>query len=375
MAQDKKALKRTVLYDTHLQLGAKMVPFAGWEMPVQYTGILAEHRTVRSAAGLFDVSHMGEIWIEGERALESLQELITNDAGKLRRNQVMYSPMCKEDGGTVDDLLVYKISERRYLLVVNAGNREKDLAWIKEHVGKKASVEDRSDETAQLALQGPASQKILQRLTGAKLDNLKYYWFIEEKINGIEGIISRTGYTGEDGFEIYVEGERAPELWNVLLEAGKDAGLNPVGLGARDTLRFEACLPLYGHELSEEITPLEAGLKAFVKLDKENFVGKNALLEEYNLGLAKCLVGFEMMERGIPRSGYPIYDEDGEKQGFVSSGSFAPHLQKNLGLGFVGRTNIGLGVEITIGVRGKLLKARIVKTPFYKKVGKRLSAG
>jgi len=371
MAQDEKILRRTVLYDTHRQHGAKMVPFAGWEMPVQYAGILVEHNTVRSAAGLFDVSHMGEIWLEGERAKEALQALVTNDAAKLKVNQVMYSPMCNESGGTVDDLLIYKVSERRYLLVVNAGNREKDLAWIKEHVnkiaGKTVDVIDRSNETAQLALQGPASCEILQKLTEIKLENMQYYWFAEGKINGVEGIVSRTGYTGEDGFEIYVPGERVQKLWEALLEAGKDAGLKPAGLGARDVLRFEACLPLYGHELSEEITPLEAGLKAFVKLDKEDFIGKDALLEEYNLSSAKCLVGFEMLERGIPRSGYPIYNEDGEKQGFVSSGSFAPSLQKNLGLGFIGGAQVGLGTEITVGVRGKRLKARVIETPFYKR--------
>jgi aminomethyltransferase len=342
-----------------------MVPFAGWLMPVQYGGILEEHRAVRRAAGIFDVSHMGELWIEGEGATGVVQELITNDAARLKEKQIIYSPMCYPDGGVVDDVLVYKTAPHSYLLVVNAGNRQKDLDWITERAGRAARVSDRSEETAQIALQGPASLEILQKLTSLALSEIKYYWFTGGKVNDIECLVSRTGYTGEDGFEIYAPREKAAGLWESLLAAGQQAGLKPAGLGARDTLRFEACLPLYGHELSPSITPLEAGLKAFVKLEKENFTGREALLRQQQQGLSKRLVGFDMLDRGIPRQGYPIKDRHGESIGFVSSGTFSPTLEKNLGLGFIstGHTDEHIFVE----VRGRQLKARIIQRPFYKR--------
>lgn len=368
MDSDKSAPRQTPLYEIHLKYGAKMVPFAGWLMPVQYSGILEEHKAVRTAAGIFDVSHMGEIWIEGEKALDAVQRLITNDAARLSNNQIMYSPMCYPDGGVVDDILVYKMALDKYLLVVNAGNHGKDLAWITEQAGKTASITDRSEETLQIALQGPAALEILQNLTEEPLEQIKYYWFTEGKVKDIDCIISRTGYTGEDGFEIYAAREKAVELWENLLEAGQNAGLKPAGLGARDTLRFEACMPLYGNELSPAITPLEAGLKPFVKLEKDHFIGRNALLKQREQGMAKKLVGFEMQERGIPRTGYPIKDQNGEPIGFVSSGTFAPTLQKNLGLGFVNTGHAVIGQSIFVEVRGKQLEARIIKRPFYQRL-------
>ncbi|MBE0466024.1 MAG: glycine cleavage system aminomethyltransferase GcvT [Candidatus Desulforudis sp.] len=367
MESDKSALKQTPLYGIHLNHGARMVPFAGWIMPVQYSGILEEHKAVRTAAGLFDVSHMGEIWIEGTGALEVVQRLITNDAAGLSENQAMYSPMCYPDGGVVDDLLVYKTAPDRYLLVVNAGNLDKDLVWITERAGPAARITDRSEETAQIALQGPASLEILRHLTIAPLEQLKYYWFLEGKVNGVDCLISRTGYTGEDGFEIYAAPEKAAELWESLLEAGRNAGLKPAGLGARDTLRFEAGLLLYGNELSPEITPLEAGLKSFVKLEKHHFIGREALLKQQEQGPAKKLVGFEMLERGIPRSGYPLKDQSGEKIGWVSSGTFAPTLEKNLGLGFVSSGHAAPGTLIFVEIRGKLVQAQVIPRPFYRK--------
>lgn len=357
--------QKTPLYETHLKYGAKMVPFAGWMMPVQYSGILEEHRTVRTAAGIFDVSHMGEIWVEGEGALEAVQRLITNDASRLKENQILYSPMCYPDGGVVDDVLVYKMAAGRYLLVVNAGNHPKDLAWITEQTGRAALVTDRSSETAQIALQGPAALEILQQLTVERLDQLKYYWFTGGKIKDIDCIISRTGYTGEDGFEIYAAREKAADLWETLLEAGRKAGLKPAGLGARDTLRFEACLPLYGHELSPEITPLEAGLKSFVRLEKGSFIGRDALLKQQEQGLSKKLVGLEMLERGIPRSGYPIKDQKGESIGYVTSGTFSPTLEKNLGLGYISVGQAVLDQPVFIEIRGRQIKAVVIKRPFY----------
>ncbi len=363
----KEGLKRTSLYETHLKHGAKMVPFAGWEMPVQYCGILEEHKAVRTAAGLFDVSHMGEIWLEGERAAEAVQKLVTNDATGLQDNRVMYSPMCYPDGGVVDDILVYRAADRRYLLVVNAGNRDKDLAWIKEQVGDLVDVTDRSAETALLALQGPRAEDILQKLTTLPLAGMRYYCFAAGKVNGTDALVSRTGYTGEDGFEIFVAWEKAAELWEALLEAGAGAGLQPAGLGARDTLRFEACLPLYGQELSEQITPLEAGLESFVKLDKPDFIGREALAGQHRQGPPRRLVGFEMLDRGIPRTGYPLRDENGRQIGFVTSGTFAPTLQKNLGLGLVETGYARRGTIIVVEVRKKMLRARVIPTPFYKR--------
>lgn len=371
MVSNQDALKKTPLYETHRRHGAKMVSFAGWLMPAQYSGILDEHRTVRAAAGLFDVSHMGEIWIEGAGALETVQRLITNDAARLSVNQALYSPMCYPDGGVVDDLLVYRTASDRYLLVVNAANRERDLAWITEHAGWTARITDRSDETALVALQGPASPEILRSRTDAPLEQLRYLWCMEGQVSGFDCLISRTGYTGEDGFEIFTAPEAAPALWESLLEAGRNSGLKPAGLGARDTLRFEAGLPLYGQELSPEITPLEADLAPFVKLEKGEFLGREALLRQHEQGPARRLVGFEVLDRGIPRSGYPLKNQDGERIGWVSSGTFAPTLEKNLGLGFVASEYAALGTDIFVEIRGRQLRARVVPRRFYRRETRR----
>ncbi len=360
-------LKKTTLYELHKKLGAKMVEFGGWEMPVQYTGIIEEHKAVRSAAGVFDVSHMGEILVKGPGALALIQKLITNDAAKLTVGQALYSPMCYPSGGVVDDLLVYRLEDDEYWLVVNAGNKDKDFAWIKKYQEGEVTVEDISDKTGQIAIQGPKAQDILGKITDIHLGEIKYFRFAWAATAGVKTLVSRTGYTGEDGFELYMKAEEAPIVWEALLSTGKDDGLVPVGLGARDTLRFEARLPLYGHELNEEYTPLEAGLGFFVAFTKaENFIGKEALLKQKAEGIPRKLVGFEMVDRGIPRAGYRI-EKNNIYIGEVTSGSFAPSLGKNLGLGYVKSGEAFLDNEINVIVRDKGLRARIIRTPFYKR--------
>lgn len=359
--------KKTPLYEAHVKVGAKLIDFGGWEMPVQYAGILEEHRAVRTKAGLFDVSHMGEIEVRGPQTLDMVNRLITNDASKLVDGQILYSPMCYETGGTVDDLLVYRHNQEYFLLVVNASNCAKDLAWIAQLAKDfEVTVENISDQTAQLAFQGPLAEKILQQISEIELSSIQYYWFTHGRVAGIECLISRTGYTGEDGFELYFDPSFAMELWDNILAAGKADGAEPIGLGARDTLRFEACLPLYGHELSENISPLEAGLGIFVKLDKDEFLGKEALVRQRAAGLERKTIGFELIERGIARSHYPLA-VNGEEVGIVTSGSFAPTLEKNLGLGLIKVHEAQVDQEIGVMIRGKVVKARIIKKPFYKR--------
>jgi aminomethyltransferase len=361
--------KRTPLYEEHVRLGARLVDFGGWEMPLMYHSILVEHRAVRERAGLFDVSHMGEIAVRGAGAAGFLDRLITNTASALAVGQVLYSPMCAPDGGCVDDLLVYRLAEERFLLVVNAANTDKDLAWIQRLAeGEQGvAVEDVSAATAQLALQGPRAEAVLQRLTSQDLHTVKYYAFRDHlDLAGHRALVSRTGYTGEDGFEIYLEPEGAPGLFRLLLAVGREDGLLPCGLGARDSLRLEARLPLYGQELGPDITPLEAGLEVFVKWDKPDFLGKEALWRQKQAGLRRKLVGFEMVDRGIPRHGYDIVAQ-GQVVGFVSSGMYSPSLDKNVGLGFVPVELAREGQEFFVVVRGKELLARVVKTPFYRR--------
>ncbi len=368
---DVSDLQKTPMFEMHQKHGGKIVNFGGWALPVQYEGIIDEHRTVRQKAGLFDVSHMGEIRVTGSESEEAVNYLMTNDVKNLSINQVIYTPMCYPDGGTVDDLLVYKCDEQDFWLVVNAANKDKDFEWIKEQVeGFDVEVTDESDDTAQLALQGPKAEEILQQLTDVDLGDIKFFWFKDGvQLAGHESLVSRTGYTGEDGFEIYTSLEAGPIIWQAIMEAGEDAGVAPAGLGARDTLRFEAGLCLYGQELSADINPLEAGLNWFVSLDKEDFNGKEALVEAKEEGLEKRLIGFEMLDRGIPRTGYPIYNAGGEQVGEVSSGSYAPTLEKNLGLGFVSPDLTDVGTELRVGVRNRKLKAVVVKFPFYQKEG------
>lgn len=359
-------VRRTPLYNVHVAAGAKMVEFGGWLMPIQYEGILKEHQAVRSAAGLFDVSHMGEIRISGQGARDFLQKLVTNDVSRLKPGCALYSPMCNPQGGTIDDLLVYQLEDDQYLLVVNAANIQKDYDWVKSQAASSVIIENVSEKTCQLALQGPAAQRILQKITAIDLRDIKYFCFVYGRVEGVECLVSRTGYTGEDGFELYFPAEHAEDLWQAILAAGWLGGVKPVGLGARDTLRFEACLALYGHELTDEISPLMAGLGWTVKFNKPEFIGREALLKEKEAGPTHRLVGFEMIDRGIPRQGYPLYKEDREV-GWVTSGTFAPTLEKNLGLAYVAVQWAETGGELDVMVRNKPLKARIVQKPFYKR--------
>ncbi len=362
-------LKKTSLFETHKKLGARMIEFGPWLMPVYYTSVIDEHNTVRNRVGLFDVSHMGEFTIKGKDALVFVQRLITNDASRLSNNQVLYTPICNDKGTIIDDLLVYKFSDQHFMFVVNAANIEKDYRWIDEvarRFDKDIIPKNISDEISLLALQGPKAEETLQKLTNLNLSQIKHYWFKEGKIEGIQAIVSRTGYTGEEGFEIYVKPEYASRVWSGLLEIGKEEEIKPVGLGARDTLRLECAMLLYGNDMDETKTPLEANITRTVKFDKEDFIGKEALLKQKEEGIKQRLVGFVLLERGVPRHNYPIL-KDRERIGIVTSGSFSPTLKKGIGLGYVKTDFFKEGTEIQIQIREKLVKARIVKTPFYKR--------
>ncbi len=358
-------MKRTPLYERHLALGGQMINFGGWELPVQYHGIIKEHEQTRNAAGLFDVSHMGEISVKGPGALRFLQRMVTNDVAAAQDFQAVYSPMCNENGGTVDDLLVYRQDSRSFLLVVNAANTEKDFEWLQSHASGDAEVRNVSDEYAQLALQGPYAERILQKLCDKPLSDIGFYRFrTDVRVAGVTAVVSRTGYTGEDGFELYIRPDKSSEVWDRLLEAGQSDGLMPAGLGARDTLRFEAALPLYGHELSDSISPLEAGLGIFVKLDKEDFIGKSALAKQKAAGLSRRIVGFEMTGRGIPRAQMTVLHH-GAAAGVVTSGGFAPSVGKNIGMALVDAGCAAEGTGLDIVIRDKPVMARVVKRPFY----------
>jgi aminomethyltransferase len=360
-----KKLKKTAIYDEHLNLGAKIIDFGGWQMPVQYSSIIDEHKAVRNKAGLFDVSHMGEILIQGENSLGLVQKLITNDASKMENGQVIYTPMCYEDGGIVDDLLVYRLKEDEFLLVVNASNTTKDFKWIKSNseLFKNVEVYNKTDYYSLIAIQGPISREIISEIVADDIENLKFYRFIETKINGFDAIVSRTGYTGELGFEIYLKSENGPKLWRKLIEIGAEKGLVPAGLGARDTLRLEKALCLYGNDISEKTNPLEAGLSWTVKLDKKDFNGKKELVKVNKDGLNKKLVGFKMIDRGIPRHGYKIKIND-QEVGEVTSGSYSPTLDGNIGLAYIDVDKISIGKEVDICIRKREVKAKIVETPF-----------
>lgn len=358
-------MKRTPLYDKHLECKGKIIDFGGWELPVEYSGIRAEHDAVRNAAGLFDVSHMGEVTVVGDDAEKYIQHIVTNDITVLDDFQICYTTMCYPDGGVVDDLLVYKYNAKRYLLVINASNTDKDYEWLKANEFGNIRIDNASGYFAQLAIQGPNAQEILQKLTDKNLDEIEFYHFADGvKIQSITALVSRTGYTGEDGFEIYLDGKDVAELWDMLLKAGKDLGLIPAGLGARDTLRFEAALPLYGQEIDRDITPLEAGLGFCVKLGKEDFIGRDALAKQKSEGLKRKLAGFEMVERGIPRSHYEVF-ANGRKIGYVTTGSMSPTLNKNIGLALIEAEYAKEGTEIDVLIRNKNVKAKIVKKPFY----------
>lgn len=360
-------MKKTPLYEKHVSLKGKVIDFGGWVLPVEYSGILQEHEAVRSAAGLFDVSHMGEVTVKGPDAEKYIQKMIVNDISTMNNYQIYYSPMCYPHGGVVDDLLVYKYNNEDYLIVINASNTEKDVQWFLDNQEGRVEIVNVSDKYAELALQGPKAQLILQKIADVDLNEIKFFHFMPDvKLNGVSALVSRTGYTGEDGFEIYLDPINAPLVWDQLLEAGKEEGLLPAGLGARDTLRFEACLPLYGQEIDQDITPLEAGLGFFTKLDKESFIGKEALVKQKQTGIPRKLIGFEMVDRGIARSHYEVQVK-GEKIGFVTTGSFSPSLKKNIGLALIDEKYAREGGEIEIVVRNKNLSAKIIKKPFYSK--------
>lgn len=356
-------LQHTPLYETHRRLGARLVEFAGFEMPVRYGSIVEEHRAVREAVGLFDVSHMGQLHLLGPGAGASAERLVTCPVDDLRAGRVRYGCLCNEAGGVVDDVTVHRVSDEELFLCVNAANREKDRAWVEAHLLPDTTLEDRSDATALLALQGPAGEATLARLCDADLSGLRRFRFVDAKVAGVPTRIARTGYTGSDGFELYAPADRAEALWDALVETGREAGLAPAGLGARDTLRLEAALPLYGHELDDETSPLEARLDRFVKLDRGGFLGAEAVERRRREGHARLLVGFVLEERGIARAGYPIAD-GGESVGVVTSGGPSPTLGKSIGLGYVPTRLAAVGASLDVVIRGRPVRGRVVETPF-----------
>jgi len=361
-------LKKTALYEMHKESNGNIVDFSGWLLPIQYTSIKEEHHAVRNNAGLFDVSHMGEVTVKGKEATEFVQNLVANNVKKLKDYQILYAMMCYEDGGIVDDLLVYKYTDEHYYLVINASNVKKDFDWMQQSSKDfQVTLSNDSSDVSEIAIQGPKAQEILQKITDIDLDEIKFFYFKDQvKVNGKEALVSRTGYTGEDGFEVYTSHENIVSIWKELLAVGKDLGLVPTGLGARDTLRFEAALPLYGNELSKDITPLEAGLGFFVKLDNDDFIGKEVLVKQKENGLERKIIGFELLERGIPRHDYDVYSDD-KKIGFVTTGYKSPTLKKSIGFAMVPIEYTDLGTEIFIEVRNKMKKATVVSKKFLKK--------
>ncbi len=360
-------MKRTRLYSAHKRSGAKFVEFFGWEMPVEYAGIVQEHMAVRQKAGLFDVSHMGEILISGEQALDFIQFLTPNDAGRLDAQKAQYSALTTPAGTFVDDLLVYYLEPNVYLLVVNAANTDKDFQWIQSNrKGFDVQVENISDEYTQVALQGPEALNILRPLTEIALEDIPGFGVARGSVGGVEAIVSRTGYTGEDGFEIYTRSEDPENIWDAILEEGKEHGLLPVGLGARDTLRLEAKLMLYGNDIDETTTVLEAGMRWLVKFKKGDFLGREALLKQREEGIRKKIIGFELIGRGIARPHYPVYVEN-EKVSTVRSGTFSPTFHKSIGLTYLPVEHAEIGTEFAVEIRGNMTEARVVPTPFYKR--------
>jgi aminomethyltransferase len=359
-------MKNTALSEVHVKAGAKMVPFAGYNMPVQYAGINAEHETVRKGVGVFDVSHMGEFILKGDKALDLIQRVTSNDASKLYDGKVQYSCLPNKDGGIVDDLLVYRIDEQTYMLVVNASNIEKDWNWISQFNTEGVPMKDISDRTSLLAVQGPKAAEALQSLTDIDLASMEYYTFKKGTFAGIDNVVvSATGYTGAGGFELYVDNEHAEAIWNAVFKAGEPFGIKPIGLGARDTLRLEMGFCLYGNDIDDTTSPLEAGLGWVTKFSKE-FTNSAALADQKAADVTQKLVGFEMIDRGIPRHDYEIVDADGNNIGKVTSGTQSPSLQKAIGMGYVKTEFAKEGTEIFVKIRDNSIKAKIVKPPFYK---------
>ena len=360
-------MKDIALVSKHIELGAKLIPFAGFNMPVQYEGVNIEHETVRNGIGVFDVSHMGEFLLKGAGAIDLIQKISSNDATKLFPGRAQYSCMPNNDGGIVDDLLIYMIAENEYMLVVNASNIEKDWNWIQKHNEFNVEMTDLSDEMSLLAVQGPKANEVLQKLTNVKLDDVKYYHFTKGIFAGVDDVIlSATGYTGSGGFEIYVHNSDAAKVWDAVFEAGKEHSIKPIGLAARDTLRLEMGFCLYGNDINDETSPLEAGLGWITKFTKD-FVNSEFLSKQKAEGVTRKLIGFEMIDRGIPRNGYSIIDDNSNVIGHVTSGTMGPSVKKAIGLGYVQKEFSNEGQEIFLDIRNKKIAARIVKFPFYKK--------
>jgi len=367
-------VRKTALNSVHRAMGAKMVEFNGWDMPVEYPsagGIIAEHNAVRTGVGIFDVSHMGDIRLAGPDALAAVQHISMNDASRLAIGQAQYSALLYPQGTFVDDVIVHRLAEDEYLLVINAGTREKDFNWVRDNTRQfNCKVENLSDDFTQIAIQGPKGVNLLQKLTDADLSAIRFYWLTHSTVCGLKNIlIARTGYTGEDGFEIYIPADEktSATVWNKVLEAGKEFGAVPCGLGARNTLRLEAKLPLYGHEISDTINVWEAGLDRFCKMEKSAFIGRSALEKAKTQGLKRTLVGLEMIERGIARDGYKVWDEADREIGYITSGSYAPFLRRNIALAYVPPEQAALGSTLKVEIRGQGVRAQVVPTPFYKR--------
>ncbi len=356
-------IKKTALYDVHKELGAKLIEFAGYYMPVQYRGIIEEHKRVRTTVGLFDVSHMGEFEISGENAETFLQKMTINDVTKLQVHQIQYSALCYEDGGIVDDLLVYRYPDR-FMMVVNASNLKKDFEWLQAHLMNGVELRDLSDEFSLIAVQGRHAADMLRSLTLVNLDDIGYYWFKQDELAGVDMMISRTGYTGEDGFELMIPVEESLPVWNALMESGRDYDAEPIGLGARDTLRLEVGYCLYGNDIDATTSPLEAGLGWITKLNKGDFIGRDAILQSKQHGLSRKLIGFVMNERSFPRHGYDIM-ADGVKIGYVTSGTYSPMIEKSIGMGYVEIGHSEPDSPIEIVIRDRTQPATVIKTPFY----------
>jgi aminomethyltransferase len=368
------AIRKTALNVVHREMGAKMVEFNGWDMPVEYPssgGIIAEHMAVRTGVGIFDVSHMGDIRLSGREALAAVQKVSMNDASRLAIGQAQYSALLYPAGTFVDDVIVHRLGEQDYLLVINAGTREKDFSWVWDNTRKfDCAVENLSDDYTQIAIQGPKAQDLAQKLSDADLSKVKFYWVTQGTFCGLPNILmGRTGYTGEDGFEVYVPSDEqtSSRVWKEILDSGKEFGAVACGLGARNTLRLEAKLPLYGHEISDTINVWEAGLDRFCKMEKSEFIGREALQEAHDQGLRRMLVGLEMIDRGIARDGYRVMNSAGGQIGYVTSGSYAPFLKKNIALAYVPPEHASLDSELLVEIRGPGVRAKVVPTPFYKK--------
>jgi aminomethyltransferase len=364
-------MKRTALFEEHVRLQGRLVDFGGWELPVQYTGVMDEHQACRTAVGLFDVSHMGEVLVEGKDAEAYLNRAVTNDVSKIAVGQAQYTAMCNERGGIVDDLVIYRLAKERFLVVVNASNTDKDFAHLqaleRQFGFADLSVQNRSAEFSQIAVQGRHAAALISKVTTASLSGVKTYWFTEGKIGEFDAIIARTGYTGEDGFEIYVPWSAGPAVWRALLAAGASLGVKACGLGARDTLRLEMKYALYGHELSDETNALEAGLGWVTKLEKPEFVGRAALMKVKEAGPSRKLVGIRLLDRGIPRQGYPIFDSSGQRIGEVTSGTQSPSLGIALGIAYIRSDLSAVGSRVMVEIRGVKIPAEVIPTPFYKR--------